>query len=102
MLECVWLYAVHQHIVGSMEIEALFDFGVWREQYVKPGYADEIQVQYKAHGVASLRVDGGTQERRALSENESYARAQSRGLQTIYWIDPLPTLSITYRHGPTN
>lgn len=45
VLECIRLYAVHKHIMSSMEIEALFDFAVGCEQYVKPGYADEIQVQ---------------------------------------------------------
>lgn len=44
MFKCIRLYAVHKHIVGGMEVEALFDFGVGREKYVKPGYTDEIQV----------------------------------------------------------
>ena len=56
VLKCIRLYAVHKHIVGSMEIEAFFNFVVGREQYVKPRYANEIQVQYEAHDYAALRT----------------------------------------------
>lgn len=70
MLKCIRLYAVHKHIVGGMEVEALFDFGVGCEQYVKPGYADEIQVQHKAHDDVALRAGGGMVVNSSQSEIE--------------------------------